>query len=146
MTDALHLPAAPDSYRAPALQGIIVASSERDISIRVTEGTWTFRRDDVLDIRESDRCAPGQPVLVDIRPGATADFTRRLRIDVVGRPMTLAAPPSEAFGDDQLRLLTEAWATRLRIADPPGTGATFTFCQTKSPAGSDDGVNCDSLD
>lgn len=146
MTDALHLPAAPDRYRTPALQGILVAQSDRDISVRVAEGTWTFRRDDVLDIRETADCAPGQPVLVDIRPGATADFTRRLRVDVVGRPMTLAAPPSEAFGDEQLRRLTEAWAARLRIADSSATGATFTCCQTKSLAGSDDGVNCDSLD
>ncbi|WP_040836196.1 hypothetical protein [Nocardia brevicatena] len=145
MIDALHLPAAPDRYRAPALQGILVARPGRDISVRVTEGTWTFRRDDAFDIRETDSYAPGQPVPVDIRPGATADFTRRLRIDIVGRPMTLAAPPSEAFGDDQLRRLTEAWTDRLRIADSPATGATFTFCQTKPMDGSDDGVNRDSL-
>jgi hypothetical protein len=31
--------------------------------------------------------------------------------------------------------------------DCPGSGgATFTYCQTKSINGSDDGINCDSLD
>ncbi|TLG15600.1 hypothetical protein FEK35_05455 [Nocardia cyriacigeorgica] len=149
MTDAIHFPgAAATGDRVPALQGMLVAQSERDITVRVAEGTWTFRRADVLRVLESDTtaAAPGRPVLVDIRPGATADFTRRLRIDVVDRPMTLASPPSPAFGDDLLRELTESWADELQLLDAPGTGATFTYCQTKSQAGSDDGINCDSLD
>ena len=75
---------------------------------------------------------------VDIRPGATADFTRRLRVELVDRPITLAPQPSEALGDDQLAAATRSWATKLRIAERGGvTGATFTF---------HDGINCDSLD
>lgn len=166
MTDALRLPGtAPKSDRVPPLQGLLVAESERDISVRVAEGTWTFCRSDVLRVLDSplpdgvsfvpdgvctvsDGAAePGRPVLVDIRAGATADFTRRLRIDLVDRPMTLTEAPSAALGDEQLQQLTETWADRMQLADLTGAhGATFTYCQTKSLATSDDGINCDSLD
>ncbi|MFI6998641.1 hypothetical protein [Nocardia sp. NPDC050175] len=171
MTDALRLPGtAPKSDRVPPLQGLLVAESERDITVRVAEGTWTFRRSDVLRVLDSPlpdgvSCVPdgiatvpdgfttetterdGRPVLVDIRAGATADFTRRLRIDLVDRPMTLTETPSAALGDEQLQQLTETWADRLQLADLTGAhGATFTYCQTKSLATSDDGINCDSLD
>ncbi|MEU7146316.1 hypothetical protein ABZ942_43245 [Nocardia sp. NPDC046473] len=171
MTDALRLPGtAPKSDRVPPLQGLLVAESERDITVRVAEGTWTFRRSDVLRVLDSPlpdgfSCVPdgiatvpdgfttdtterdGRPVLVDIRAGATADFTRRLRIDLVDRPMTLTETPSAALGDEQLQQLTDSWADRLQLADLTGAhGATFTYCQTKSLATSDDGINCDSLD
>ncbi|ONM49706.1 hypothetical protein [Nocardia donostiensis] len=149
MIDAIHVPCTTRvGDRIPALRGMLVAESERDITVRVAEGTWTFRRDDVLRVLESDSNAPapGRPVLIDIRPGATADFTRTLRIDVVDRPMTLAGPPSPALGDELLRQLTASWADQLQLIDSPDTGATFTYCQTKSLAGSDDGINCDSLD
>lgn len=149
MIDAIHVPCtARNGDRIPALRGMLVAESERDITVRVAEGTWTFRRDDVLRVLESDSNAPapGRPVLIDIRPGATADFTRTLRIDVVDRPMTLAGPPSPALGDELLRQLTASWADQLQLLDSSDTGATFTYCQTKSLAGSDDGINCDSLD
>lgn len=151
MTDAIHLPGTtPKADRVPPLQGMLVAESDRQISVRVAEGTWTFSRSDVL--RVVDSTAPhadqdGRQVLVDIRAGATADFTRRLRIDLVDRPMTIPESPSEALGDEQLRQLTETWADRLQLVDCPGAGgATFTYCQTKSMNGSDDGINCDSLD
>ncbi|MBF6167596.1 hypothetical protein IU486_22950 [Streptomyces gardneri] len=151
MTDAIRLSGTtPKGDRAAPLQGLLVAESDREISVRVAEGTWTFCRSDVL--RVIDSAVPhadpdGRPVLVDIRAGATADFTRRLRIDLVDRPMTIPESPSEALGDDQLRQLTESWADRLQLVDYPGTsGATFTYCQTKSINGSDDGINCDSLD
>ncbi|WP_433192485.1 hypothetical protein ACQP1G_27685 [Nocardia sp. CA-107356] len=152
MTDAIHLPGiAPTGDRVPALQGLLVAESERDFTVRVNEGTWTFRRDDVLRVVDwNDGAATerdGRPVLMDIRPGATADFTRRLRIDLVDRPMTLATEPSAALGDEALQQLTASWADSLQLVDYPGTsGATFTYCQTKSLATSDDGINCDSLD
>ncbi|MFD6163381.1 hypothetical protein ACFWF7_33850 [Nocardia sp. NPDC060256] len=171
MTDALRLPGtAPKSDRVPPLQGLLVAESERDITVRVAEGTWTFRRSDVLRVLDSPlpdgvSCVPdgiatvpdgfatdttehdGRPVLVDIRAGATADFTRRLRIDLVDRPMTLTETPSAALGDEQLQQLTDTWADRLQLTDLTGAhGATFTYCQTKSLATSDDGINCDSLD
>ncbi|MFC9440590.1 hypothetical protein [Nocardia sp. NPDC057030] len=163
MTDALRLPGtAPKSDRVPPLQGLLVAESERDITVRVAEGTWTFCRSDVLRVLDSPLpdgvsfvpdgvCTvsdgPGRPVLVDIRAGATADFTRRLRIDLVDRPMTLTEAPSAALGDEQLQQLTETWADRMQLADLTGAhGATFTYCQTKSLATSDDGINCDSLD
>ncbi|MEV6320227.1 hypothetical protein AB0M45_03365 [Nocardia sp. NPDC051787] len=151
MTDAIRLPGTtPRGDRVPPLQGLLVAESDREISVRVAEGTWTFRRSDVL--RVVDSAVPhsgqdGRPVLVDIRAGATADFTQRLRIDLVDRPMTIPESPSEALGDDQLRRLTESWADRLQLVQGPGAGgATFTYCQTKSLGGSDDGINCDSLD
>ncbi|MET8652753.1 MULTISPECIES: hypothetical protein [Nocardia] len=153
MTDAIHLPggAPATGDRVPALQGLLVAESEREISVRVAEGTWTFRRDDVLRVLDSagvdDRAADERPVLVDIRPGATADFTRRLRIDLVERPLTLAGEPSPALGDELLQQLTDSWAERMRITDgSSGSGATHTYCQTKSLDSSDDGINCDSLD
>ncbi|WP_062991899.1 hypothetical protein [Nocardia anaemiae] len=152
MTDAIHLPGTgPAGDRVPALQGLLVAESEQDFTVRVTEGTWTFRRDDVLRVLDwTDGAAAerdGRPVLMDIRPGATADFTRRLRIDLVDRPMTLAEEPSAALGDEALQELTASWADSLQLAECPGTsGATFTYCQTKSLATSDDGINCDSLD
>ncbi|MGQ4598544.1 hypothetical protein [Nocardia sp. R6R-6] len=151
MSDAIRLPGTtPKGDRVPPLQGLLVAESDREISVRVAEGTWTFRRSDVL--RVADSAVPqhdqdGRAVSVDIRAGATADFTRRLRIDVVDRPMTIAETPSEALGDDQLRRLTEIWADRLQLVECAGANAaTFTYCQTKSRNGSDDGINCDSLD
>ncbi|MEU8899848.1 hypothetical protein [Nocardia sp. NPDC048505] len=128
-----------------------MAESARDVSVRVDEGTWTFRRADVLRMRDSTTPdAPahaGDSVLVDIRPGALADFTRRLRVDLVDRPMTLAAEPSQALGDELLQQLTTSWADRLQLVDVArGNGATFTYCQTKSHDGNDDGISCDSLD
>ncbi|MFE7800881.1 hypothetical protein [Nocardia sp. NPDC057440] len=150
MTDAIHLPGtAPTGDRVPALQGLLVAESERAITVRVNEGTWTFRRDDVLRVLPDQHAtsSDGRPVLVDIRPGATADFTRRLRVDLVERPMTIAAEPSLALGDELLQQLTASWADSLELVDCPGAGsATFTYCQTKSFESSDDGINCDSLD
>ncbi|WP_327118568.1 hypothetical protein OHB12_10715 [Nocardia sp. NBC_01730] len=151
MTDGIRLPGTAPKYdRVPPLQGLLVAESEREITVRVAEGTWTFCRSDVLRVVDSVAPHPdqdGRPVLVDIRAGATADFTRRLRIDLVDRPMTIPESPSEALGDDQLRQLTEIWADRMQLVDCPGSnGATFTYCQTKSSDGSDDGINCDSLD
>ncbi|MFC4128838.1 hypothetical protein [Nocardia rhizosphaerae] len=139
MTDAIHLPAtASPRHRGPALRGLLVAESDRDISVRVDDGTWTFDRRDVLRLTEDHAGAGERRVRVDIRPGATADFTRRMRVDLVDRPITLAADPSEALGDDQLAKATRAWAAKLRIAERGGvTGATFTF---------HDGINCDSLD
>jgi hypothetical protein len=150
MTDAIHLPGpAPTGDRVPALQGLLVAESERAITVRVSEGTWTFHKDDVLRLLPDDHVASsdGRPVLVDIRPGATADFTRRLRVDLVERPMTIAAQPSLALGDELLQQLTASWADSLELVDCPGAGTTsFTYCQTKSFDSSDDGINCDSLD
>lgn len=148
MIDAIHVPgSARDGDRLPALHGMLIAESDTDITVRVADGTWTFRRDDVLRMLESDSTdpAPGRPVLIDLRPGTTAEFTRTLRIDVVDRPMTLACPPSPALGDELLRELTESWADELHLLDAHDA-ATFTYCQTKSHAGSDDGINCDSLD
>ena len=156
MIDAIrHHGTAPKGDRVPSLQGMLVAESKREITVRVAEGTWTFSRSDVLRVLDSavpdGHCASsgqdGRPVLVDIRAGATADFTRRLRIDLVDRPMTIPESPSAALGDDQLRRLTESWADRLQLVDHPGVGgATFTYCQTRSSGSSDDGINCDSLD
>ncbi|MGY0499993.1 hypothetical protein ACWZHB_16020 [Nocardia sp. FBN12] len=137
MTDAIHLPATASSRdRGPALRGLLVAESDRDISVRVDGGTWTFDRSDVVRLTEEG--AGERQVRVDIRPGATADFTRRMRVELVDRPITLAPEPSEALGDEQLARATRSWATKLRIAERGGvTGATFTFR---------DGINCDSLD
>ncbi|TCJ95218.1 hypothetical protein [Nocardia alba] len=139
MTDAIHLPATASSgERGPALRGMLVAESDRDISVRVDGGIWTFDRRDVIRLTEDRASAGERPVRVDIRPGATADFTRRLRVELVDRPITLAPEPSEALGDEQLARATRSWARKLRIAERGGvTGATFTFR---------DGINCDSLD
>ncbi|QIS13330.1 hypothetical protein [Nocardia arthritidis] len=161
MTDAIHFSGAAlpegrqsgwaNTDRVPPLQGLLVAESDREITVRVAEGTWTFRRSDVLRMRDgaagSGAASEGRPVMIDIRAGATADFTRRLRIDLIDRPLTIADEPSEALGDELLQQLTQSWADRLRLPDKPGAGgATFTYCQTRSAAGSDDGINCDSLD
>ncbi|WP_336083883.1 hypothetical protein [Nocardia sp. SSK8] len=139
MTDAVHHPAtASPRDRGPALRGLLVAESERDISVRVEGGTWTFDRRDVLRLIEDRAEAGAREVRVDIRPGATADFTRRMRVELVERPITLATDPSEALGDELLTQATRRWATTLRIAERGGvSGATFTFR---------DGINCDSLD
>ncbi|MFC8382834.1 hypothetical protein [Nocardia sp. NPDC057272] len=139
MTDAIHLPATASSRdRGPALRGLLVAESDRDISVRVDGGTWTFDRSDIVRLTEDRASAGERQVRVDIRPGATADFTRRMRVELVDRPITLAPEPSEALGDEQLARATRGWAAKLRIAERGGvTGATFTFR---------DGINCDSLD
>ncbi|MCM6775565.1 hypothetical protein NDR87_15185 [Nocardia sp. CDC159] len=133
----------------PPLSGSLVAESERSVSVRVTDGVWTFDRADVLSIVETDGAptTSERPVRVRIRSGATAEFTRRLRIDLTERPMTLGHPPSPARGDELLARLTTDWARELRLPATPGVGgATFTYIQTKTDARSDDGTACDSLD
>jgi hypothetical protein len=151
MTDAVHPSAAPPAAAVPPLPGHLVAESDRAITVRVTEGTWTFDRTDVLGVTEwrggPAGSEPGRPVLVQIRPGATAEFTQRVRIDLIERPMTLPQAQPPAHGDDLLERLTENWARELRLPIGPGAGgATLTYCQTRSVARSDDGLACDSLD
>ncbi|MGF6884554.1 hypothetical protein ABIA39_005789 [Nocardia sp. GAS34] len=148
----------PDQCEAaPLLSGYLIAESAGAVSVRVSEGTWTFDRADVLDIDPLGADAPGadiprtdpatgqggRPVRVRVRAGATADFTRRLRIDLTERPMTLAQQHSPARGDDQLARQTERWARSLHLS---GTGAAMTRSHTLSYAGSLDAMACDSLD
>jgi|GEM_PF-4837652 len=149
----------PDHHEAvPLLSGYLVAESPRAVSVRVHEGTWTFDRADVLgidaggaetpegaldkDVRDADPAA--RPVRVRIRVGATADFTRRLRIDLTDRPMTLPQQHSPARGDEQLARQTETWARALHL--PAGSNAAMTRSHTLSFAGSLDAMACDSLD
>ncbi|WP_327151432.1 hypothetical protein [Nocardia sp. NBC_01329] len=146
MTDALHFLDTPECGAVAILTGVLAGESDRDIRVRVADGTWTFRRGDVLAVRSLDERTTDREVRVEIRLGSTADFTRSLRIDVVERPMTLAAPPSEACGDPQLHRLTESWAQRLDLADTPEFPATFTCAQTMSHNTSDDGIHSDSFD
>lgn len=153
MTGALHhLASPPIDATAPPLSGYLVASTDKHISVRVTDGMWTFRRTDVLDLTDWEVAAAqgiceGRPVLVRVRNGATADFTQRRRIELTERPPTLPLAYSPTRGDDELRELTEAWARGLELTAGPGVGgATMTCCQTRSLNGSDDGVACDSLD
>lgn len=148
MTDVLPPVGTTHSDAVATLAGVLLGDGEGVVRIRVADGTWTFDRGDVLGIRAHGGRSgvPTGAVLVDIRPGATADFTRRLRIDVGERPLTLAATPSPAFGDTQLRRLTETWMRQLQLTDSPHHPATFTFAQTRSHNSSDDGVHCDSLD
>ncbi|NNH68628.1 hypothetical protein HLB23_01815 [Nocardia uniformis] len=161
MTGALRPPvsaplgtaAPPAAITAPPLPGYLVDASEREISVRVTDGIWTFRWADVLALTECDLEAPGQrtddarPVLVRVREGTTADFTQRRRIALIDRPMTLPQDHTPTRGDEQLARLTENWARRMDLTTRPGVGgATMTCCQTRSQHGSDDGTACDSLD
>ncbi len=143
----------PETDRTvPPLSGYLVAETDTAISLRVGDGTWTFDRSDVLDVTDGEHTEPagwpaGRRVSVRIRPGATADYTRRLRVELTERPMTLAPQPSVVPGDDALTRLTESWLRRMRLDARPGiSGATMTCCQTRSHAHSDDGAACDSLD
>ncbi|MFB7716035.1 MULTISPECIES: hypothetical protein [unclassified Nocardia] len=153
MTGALHhLASAHIDATAPPLSGYLVASTERYISVRVSDGTWTFRRADVLDLTAREVVAPqgiceGSPVFVRVRNGTTADFTQRRRVELTERPPTIPADYSPARGDEELQALTEAWARGLELTAHPGVGgATMTCCQTRSLHGSDDGIAADSLD
>ncbi|MFE3795449.1 hypothetical protein KHQ06_27065 [Nocardia tengchongensis] len=153
MTGALHRTgSATLASTSPPLPGYLVAATERSISVRVGDGTWTLDRTDVLDIVERDAASAqsgceGRPVLVRVRSGATADFTQRRRVEVTDRPLTLAPEQSPARGDDELARQTEIWARGLELTAGPGVGgATMTCCQTRSQHGSDDGIACDSLD
>ncbi|GAB2513857.1 hypothetical protein [Nocardia heshunensis] len=153
MTGALHRTGSTAAVStSPPLPGYLVAATERSISVRVGDGTWTFHRTDVLDITRWDTAAAqtgceGRPVLVHVRSGATADFTQRRRVQVTDRPLTLAPDLSPARGDDELLRETEIWARGLELTTSPGVGgATMTCCQTRSHRGSDDGIACDSLD
>ncbi|MQY20870.1 hypothetical protein [Nocardia macrotermitis] len=160
MTDAVRPPVStfpgprPDSQEvAPLLSGYLIAESTRAVSVRVSEGTWTFDRADVLGIdlvpeqSHTDTDPAARPVRVRIRSGATADFTRRLRIELTDRPMTLPQQHSPARGDDLLARLTERWARELHLpTDPAVGGITMTRSHTRSFARSDDAMACDSLD
>ncbi|MFF0497437.1 hypothetical protein ACFYU5_13590 [Nocardia aobensis] len=136
-------------HPAPPLSGRLVAESRDTISVRVAEGIWTLDRDDVLQLRDEspDSGTAERAVLVWIRPGATADFTQRRRIQLTERPLTLPPRPSPAVGDELLARLTDQWARKLDVAPAPGAaGATVSYSQTRSGGGSDDGTACDSLD
>ncbi|NUS94231.1 MAG: hypothetical protein HOQ36_17805 [Nocardia sp.] len=146
MIDALHLLGTSECGAVAILTGVLAGESDCEIRVRVSDGTWAFRRDDVLALRPLDDHGAGRRVRVEIRPGSTADFTRRLRIDVAERPLTLAAPASEAFGDLQLQRLTESWAQHLDLTGTPEFPATFTCAQTRSHNTSDDGIHSDSFD
>ncbi|GAB0102693.1 hypothetical protein JMUB6875_16630 [Nocardia sp. JMUB6875] len=153
MTGALHRSGSTAvASTSPPLPGYLVAATERSISLRVGDGTWTFHRTDVLDIARWDTATTpgsceGRPVLVRVRSGATADFTQRRRVELTDRPLTLAPDLSPARGEDELRRQTEIWARGLELTTRPGVGgATMTCCQTRSLHGSDDGIACDSLD
>ncbi|WP_330180420.1 hypothetical protein OHB26_28935 [Nocardia sp. NBC_01503] len=153
MTGALHhLASAHIDATAPPLSGYLIASTDRHISVRVTDGTWTLNRADVLDLTEREVAAAqgiceGRPVFVRVRNGATADFTQRRRIELTERPPTIPQDYSPARGDDELAALTEVWARGLELTPNPGVaGATMTCVQTRSLRGSDDGIAADSLD
>ncbi|UGT43456.1 hypothetical protein LTV02_08750 [Nocardia yamanashiensis] len=153
MTGALHRStSAPPGAIAPPLSGYLVAATDRHVSVRVSDGTWTFRWSDIVEVTDWDIAVAqgsceGRPVLVRVRDGVTADFTQRRRIERTERPLTLPQQYSPARGDDELRRLTEIWARGLELAPAPGIGgATMTCVQTRSHNGSDDGVACDSLD
>ncbi|MEV6769402.1 hypothetical protein AB0N05_12335 [Nocardia sp. NPDC051030] len=153
MTGALHRPGSTGiATTAPPLPGYLVAATERHISVRVSDGTWTFCRADVLDLTDwevaaAQRICDGRPVLVRVRNGTTADFTQRRRIELTERPLSLTQEQSPARGDEELHRLTETWARGLELTPHPGIGgATMTCCQTRSLHGSDDGIACDSLD
>ncbi|QLY28689.1 hypothetical protein [Nocardia huaxiensis] len=153
MTGALHPSAsATVGSTAPPLSGYLVAATDRHISVRVADGTWTFRRADVLSLTDWESAAAQgiceeRPVLVRVRSGTVADFTQRRRVELVDRPLTLPQDHTPARGDDELQRLTEIWARTLELTTRPGVGgATMTCCQTRSHNGSDDGAACDSLD
>ncbi|MGI5218315.1 hypothetical protein [Nocardia sp. CA-290969] len=146
MTDALHPVGTTQSGAVATLTGVVVSESDCAIRVRVADGTWTFQRRDVLAIRPHSDKESANSVLVDIRPGTTADFTRRMRIDVGERPLTLAAPASPAFGEAQLHRLTESWAARLHLTELPAHAAAFTWAQTRSRGDSDEAIHSDSLD
>ncbi|MEU0539545.1 hypothetical protein [Nocardia sp. NPDC005978] len=153
MTGALRPPASTIvASTAPPLSGYLIGATDRHLTVRVTDGTWTLRRADILDLTDWEVAAAqgfceGRPVLVRVRAGATADFTQRRRIELTDRPLTLPQDHTPARGDDELQALTEAWARGLEIGTRPGIGgATMTCCQTRSHNGSDDGAACDSLD
>ncbi|MFC9997325.1 hypothetical protein [Nocardia sp. NPDC127526] len=153
MTGALRPPAWTSvAGIAPPLSGYLVAATDRHISVRVSDGTWTFRRADIIDltdweIESTQGFCEGRPVLVRVRTGATADFTVPRRIELVDRPLTIPQDHTPARGDEELRELTEIWARALELTTRPGIGgATMTCCQTRSQHGSDDGAACDSLD
>lgn len=149
MTDALHPVGTRQSEAVATLTGVVVGESDCAIRVRVADGTWTFQRRDVLAIRQpaaDAAAAPADAVLVDIRPGTTADFTRPMRIDVGERPLTLGAPASPACGEAQLHRLTESWAARLHLTELPAHAGAFTWAQTRSRDGGHGAVHSDSLD
>ncbi|MBF6331210.1 hypothetical protein [Nocardia transvalensis] len=154
MIDAVRLSPRRDSHpedtSVPPLSGYLVTESEQSLRVRVSDGIWTFDRADILAVERADRTPADsgeKPVRVRIRPGTTADFTRRVRIELTERPMTVPREHSPARGDDMLARLTEKWARGLQLATTRGVGgATFTYCQTRTDARSDDGTACDSLD
>lgn len=153
MTGALRPPAsATVGTTAPPLSGYLIAATDRHLTVRVSDGTWTLRRADVLDLTDWEIAAAqgfceGRPVLVRVRHGATADFTQRRRVELTDRPLTRPQDHSPARGDEELQELTEAWARGLELTTRPGVGgATMTCVQTRSHSGSDDGAACDSLD
>ena len=76
MTDALHLLDTPECGAVAILTGVLAGESDREIRIRVADGTWTFRRGDVLAVQPLDDRTDGHRVRVEIRAGSQAELIR----------------------------------------------------------------------
>ncbi len=134
--------------KPPLLRGYL-ENDESDAVIRVRsgDGTWHFRREDVLKIVEWEGLSdsPGdRPVQLDIRIGAQAEFSQTFRVDFADRPMTLPDEPTVFADDLEFDRQARAWSADLEfIAEPwPDGGTTRSSCASTGG----DFYLCDSLD
>ncbi len=121
--------------------------SDEVIRVRSGDGTWRFRREDVLQIVAWEGLSEspgGRPVQLDIRIGAEAEFSQSFRVEFADRPMTLPDAPTVFAPDEQFDRQVQAWSADLQfIGEPwPDGGVTRTSCQSTDG----DYYLCDSLD
>ncbi|GIG68750.1 hypothetical protein [Phytomonospora endophytica] len=102
--------------RVPPLEGVLLDQSDSEVRFQTDAGTWLFRRDDVVAIvdREGgDRSDGPRSVCLEVRAGAEAEFSQKVRIEVTERPMTTSEDLPISAGHEELGELTRAWAVRL---------------------------------
>ncbi|MBW0017126.1 MAG: hypothetical protein JO236_06220 [Mycobacterium sp.] len=148
MSDQSNQPDASAETTAPPLKGFLVSESEDEVRVKVTGGTWTFRRGDVARISawEGDfELDGGRPVAVDIRSGALGEFTQSIQIEVTDRPITLPDEPFDATRNRELSALAASWAAdmSLDLAYTVADVESYTYCETNNGY---DGTACDCVD
>ncbi len=134
--------------KPPPLRGYLEGGDAEDtIRIRSGDGTWCFRREDVLSMSDwvglSDSPA-SRPVQVDIRIGAQAEFTQSFRVEFADRPMTLPDKPTEFAEDQEFDRQVGAWSADLQFLGEPWPDGGVTRSSCVSTGG--DFYLCDSLD
>jgi hypothetical protein len=134
--------------KPPMLRGYLESDESEDvIRIRSGDGTWRFRREDVLNVSDWEGLSDSRdsrPVQVDIRIGAEAEFSQSFRVEFADRPITLPDDPTIFAADEKFDQQIEAWSNDLQFIGGPWPDGGVTRSSCRSTGGYY--YLCDSLD